>query len=163
MTDPATLDVVLQAARNLCQYFRADVEIVGPETLVSDHTGSIVQIAHGLELADSILPTFPIKLDPNDGICIRDHAGRERLYRFTAGLGVAMLRPLPKARVELVLWGWDIAGLQYASRLLPLCTGAGQPDFVVSSKQCLCKGAASVLAMGFFDSSWLVSQDSYLT
>ncbi|KAL8831473.1 MAG: hypothetical protein Q9191_000845 [Dirinaria sp. TL-2023a] len=163
MSQTAAFDIALQTARNLYQYFRADAEIRGPDADVSDCEGNVIRIAYGRELEPSALSVFPIQIDPGRGLCIRDSSGRQHIYKFRAGLGVAMLRPLVGARLELVLWGYDLEGLRYAARLIPMQTGVGQPDFVVVSQQCAWKGAAGVAAMGFLDSSWQVSGASYLT
>lgn len=162
-TDPATFDIALQTARNLFQYFKADTEITDLSVLSSDQEGNAIRIACGRQLESSALPSFPINVDPERGVCILDKSDEEHYYEFSPGLGVAMLRPLPGARLELILWGLDTEGLRYAARLLPLQTGVGLPDFVVSGEQCRWKGAAGVLAMGFFDNSWRVSRASYLT
>ena len=162
MASPSPYDVALQTARNLYQYFRADTEILDSATFDSNREANIVQIALGPDLVPSSPKTFPIQVDPSKGVCIRDCVDREHLYRFQAGLGIAMLRPLAEARLEMVIWGFDVVGLRQAVRLLPLMTGSGQPDFVLVSKQCAWRGAAGVLAMGFLDSSWRVSQAAYL-
>ena len=163
MSQTSTFDIGLQTARNLYQYFRADTEIRGPDATLSGCEGNIIRVAYGCELEPSALPVFPIQIDPGRGLCIRNSSGRQHIYKFRAGLGVAMLRPLLGTRLELVLWGYDLEGLRYAARLLPMQTGVGQPDFVVVSQQCAWTGAAGVAAMGFLDSSWQVSAASYLT
>ena len=163
ISQAAAFDVALQTARNLYQYFRADTEICGPDAALSDCQDHAIRIAYGCELEPSALSNYPIHVDPGRGLCIRDGGGRQHTYPFRPGLGVAMLRPLAAARLELVLWGYDLEGLQYAARLLPMQTGVGQPDFVVVNRQCAWKGASGVSAMGFLDSDWHVSGASYLT
>lgn len=163
ISQTATFDIGLQTARNLYQYFRADTEICGPDAPLSDCEGNIIRVAYGCELEPSALSRFPIQIDPGRGLCIRDSSGRQHIYKFRAGLGVAMLRPLAGTRLELVFWGYDLEGLRYAARLLPMQTGVGQPDFVVVSQQCAWRGAPGVVAMGFLDTSWQVSGASYLT
>ena len=94
---------------------------------------------------------------------MRSKRGEERFFEFQEGIGAIFLRPLPDERLELLLWGYDIRGLNYIARLLPMLTGVGQPDFVIASKQCAWKGAAGVHAMGFFESLWEVSESSFIT
>lgn len=94
---------------------------------------------------------------------VRDASDLLRKYPFEEGLGAAFLRPLPDERLELVIWGYDDAGLRQAARLVPMLTGVGQPDFVVVSQRCRWKGADGVLAMGFFDHAWEISKASFFT
>lgn len=51
-------------------------------------------------------------------------------------MGALFLRPLDGERLELVVWGADVAGLEHAARLVPALTGVGQPDFVILSAKC---------------------------
>jgi hypothetical protein len=78
------------------------------------------------------------------------------------GLGTAFLRPLHNESLELVLWGSDKVGLEQAIRMVPTLSGTGQPDFVVLGNEARWKGIAGVLAMGFFDHAWQISQASYI-
>ena len=73
------------------------------------------------------------------------------------------LRPLEAQRLELVVWGFDLDGLEQAARLVPTLTGVGQPDFIVLSPQCRWKGYGAVYAAGFFDWSWQISLGSYIS
>ena len=84
------------------------------------------------------------------------------MYRTEEGLGVIHLAPLPNEGLEVKLWGFDEIGLQYATRLIPMMTGVGQPDFIVTRKSCAWKGTAGVAAMGFFDYAWNISHGSYI-
>ena len=58
-------------------------------------------------------------------------AGKKKKYRVEDGLGAIFLCPLKGGRLGLVVWGADEVGLRTASRLVPLRTGVGQPDFIV--------------------------------
>lgn len=84
-------------------------------------------------------------------------------YLSSAGLGAIFLRPLPVGAVELVVWGYDADGLDVVSRLVPMLPGVGQPDFVVADRRMLQEGAGGVLAMGFFDHLWNITENSYFT
>lgn len=77
-------------------------------------------------------------------------------------MGVIFLRPLEDEKLELVVWGSDIEGLEQAARLVPTLTGVGQPDFLVLSESCRWKGHAGLYAACFFDHSWRISPGSYI-
>lgn len=161
-SQPGLLGVALQVSRNLYQYFRADSEVVDSGKLVDRHEGNIVHLACGTALTPSRVATYPINVT-EQGLTIRTARGVARSYGYKAGLGAVLLRPLAEERTELVLWGSDHDGLQYAARLVPMLTGVGQPDFVVVSKRCGWEGASGALAMGYLDSLWQVSESSYIT
>ena len=124
--------------------------------------GNLISVIQGLRDISSSLPSYAVEIVSNKGILIRDASGQSRYYFFEEGLGAVFLQPLADERLQMVVWGFDEAGLRYASRLVPMLTGVGQADFVVTSKDCLWKGAAGVLAMGFFDHAWSVSHASFL-
>ncbi len=114
---------------------------------------------------DSVLGSRsdPLGLDNGGGLYIRRRGGTKTVFPFEAGMGAIFLRPLLDERLELVVWGFDKQGVRQASRLLPMLTGVGQPDFVIVSKRCAWKGAAGVLAMGSLDSFWEVSEASFFS
>lgn len=159
---PELVDTALQISRNLYQYLRADTEIISSDRVVQEHSGNVVHLACGSELAPSMALSYPITVTRH-GLSIRTARGVVRSYNHRSGLGVILLRPLTQGRTELVIWGFDRDGLRNAARLLPMLTGVGQPDFVVVSKECRWKGASGALAMGFLDSLWEVSGSSYIT
>lgn len=115
-------DVGLQVARNLYQYFRADAEILPPHTGLMSHNGNVITIALGRELKQSLLPSYPITVAKDKGVCIQDSGGDQHVYAFGGGLGIVCVRPLQQERLECVVWGFDGAGLRYAARLLPTLT-----------------------------------------
>lgn len=102
----------------------------------------------------------PISIDKGRGIVVRDARGRSTIYGLEEGLGAIYLRPNEAGTLDLVVWGVDLAGLQYAARMVPMLTGVGQPDFVVVNKECAWKGAAGVHALGYLDSFWNISDGS---
>ena len=157
-----TLKTALQISRNLYQYFGADGLIT--ESVDSDDTSpsNVISIYQGADTLPETVPAFPIEFDATKGICIRNAAGRQKCYPLTAGVGTLFLHPLPMERLQLVVWGFDEAGLRSASRLMPMLTGVGQADFIVAGPECSWKGAAGVMAAGFFDTSWNVSAASYM-
>lgn len=155
--------MALQISRNLFQYFAADAEIVSSETLPLSFQGNVITLALGPSLPDSPHKDHPISVGPDQAITVRDSFDFLRKYQFEKGLGAAFLRSLPDERLELVIWGYDEAGLRQAARLVPMLTGVGQPDFIVVSRECRWKGADGVLAMGFFDYAWKVSKASFVT
>lgn len=160
-SDAETLKVCVQITRNLFQYFRADAEIIETETIQGE-AGNIIRIDKGPVASLSPLPSFPINIEQGKGISIRDTHGGTKRYEFEEGLGAIFLSPLPDERLELKIWGFDQHGLEQAARLLPALTGVGQPEFIVAGKRCGWEGAAGVFAMGSFDSSWNISDGSFL-
>ncbi|MCJ1377196.1 hypothetical protein MMC17_000288 [Xylographa soralifera] len=157
-----TLEAALQISRNLYQYFGADCPIT--ESVDTDDTfpSNVISIYQGADKPPETAPRFPVEVDATKGICIRNAVGCQKCYPLTAGVGILFLHPLPMERLRLVLWGSDEEGLRSASRLMPMLTGVGQADFIVTSPECSWKGAAGVMAAGFFDSSWNVSAGSYM-
>ena len=151
----------MQIANNLFQYFGADSEILVDDEKPGLGIGNIITVALGNHIIPES-PFFAIKIDPTRGLSITDTYGKEKVHRFEAGLGAIYLRPLPDERLELVVWGFDEAGLVLAARLVPMLTGVGQPDFVVIGRESAWKGATGARAMGFFDHAWNISPASYL-
>jgi poly(3-hydroxybutyrate) depolymerase len=156
-----TSHIALQVSRNLHQYFQADT-VVTSSTSYSIPFGissNIITLAVGSDLED-IQPTFSVGVGASR-VTIRDYRGREHRYGEEAK-GAAFLRPLEGERLELVLWGADDEGLRQVSRLVPMVTGVGQPDFVVLGEGAKWKGIEGALAMGFFDSGWKVTPSSII-
>lgn len=163
---PEHFTISLQISRNLFQYFRADTEIVGTldenrKYRVAKEKGNIISIEKGRAISPCMLPAYPITIDKERGIIIRNAINEHKDYELQEGIGAIFLRPLPNERLELLIWGMDDRGLHQAARLLPMLTGVGQPEFVIVSSQCAWQGAAGVLAMGSFDSFWELSAASY--
>ena len=159
-----TAGIALQVSRNLCQYFTADTEVTDDydEALRSD--GNVVSISIGGDMPnpDSRKYTYPITAWGN---YVRIHdpvAGFDRGYEDHGyGLAAIFLRPLPNERLELVVWGMDKSSLEVAARLIPLMTGSGQPDWIVTDRTMMSKGVQGTLALGFFDWLWRVSRNSF--
>lgn len=160
-SDAETFKVCIQITRNLFQYFRVDAEIITKESIQVE-AGNIIRAEMGPVASRSALSSFPISITQGKGIYIRDTHGGRKLYEFEEGLGAIYLSPLPNERLELKIWGFDHHGLEQAARLLPMLTGVGQPEFIVIGKRCGWEGAAGVFAMGSFDSSWNISDGSFL-
>lgn len=153
-----TSHIALQISRNLHQYFQADT-IISSSPIYgnpSNTTGNVITLAIGPNLDNQ--DEFAIRADES-GVSIRDHRGQDQLYGDKAR-GAAFLRPLEGERLDLVLWGADEKGLRHASRIVPMLTGVGQPDFVIFSESAKWRGIEGALAMGFFDSDWNVTASS---
>ncbi|MCJ1477293.1 hypothetical protein MMC13_005964 [Lambiella insularis] len=161
--DEKTFAVANQIARNLYQYLAADCPIVTSHNILDYPKGNVISIFRGLNVVPRTLPSFPVIVNMDRGIFIRDAHGRQHNYAQVQNLGIIYLQPLPDARLQLVVWGSDDRALRYAARLVPMLTGVGQADFIVVNADSSWQGAAGVLAMGFFDHSWNVTSGSYLT
>lgn len=153
--------LALQVSRNLHQYFRADtvIERVSSKANSANATGNTIHLAIGAALVDTD-KDFPIQAS-SSGILLRDHRGREQHYDDARG--AAWLQPLTGERLRLVLWGADDEGLAQATRLVPLLTGVGQPDFIILSEEAKWKGVDGALALGFFDSQWQITASSFIS
>lgn len=160
-SDSETSKVCVQITRNLFQYFRTDAEIIETGGIHSE-AGNVICVEIGPVASLSSLSSFPISIENCKGLSVRDPRGERKLYEFEEGLGAIFLSPLPDERLELKIWGFDQHGLEQAARLLPTLTGVGQPEFIVIGKRCGWEGAAGVFAMGSFDSSWSISDGSFL-
>jgi len=156
-------EIALQIARNLFQYFAADSEIVNIDANISSSAGNVISVGLVGDLPISSAPSCSLWLDGDQGIKIERSDGSQRSFRAQEGLGAIFLRPICQGRLELVVWGFDDAGLRQAARLVPMLTGVGQPEFVVVSRNCAWEGAAGVLAMGSFDNFWKVSEASFIS
>ncbi|KAF3479564.1 uncharacterized protein GIQ15_06540 [Arthroderma uncinatum] len=155
--------LALQTCRNLFQYLSADCDLFTSSdgSASTTATGNVITLSLGHNIGPSTLATFPISLNGN-GLVVQSAQG-PTTYPFEAGLGAIFIRPLENERLELVIWGYDMAGLQQAARLVPVLTGVGQPDFVVVNKGTPLKGQGSLYAAGFFDSTWKISAASYVS
>lgn len=141
----------------------ADTEIICGADPGGWGKGNVISLALGTEFPRCIRPAFPIDLVENEGLALRKHNDTSTIFKLQEGLGAIFLRPMPNERLELVIWGFDRLGLRLAARLLPMLTGVGQPEFSVVSKRNAWEGAAGVLAMGFFDSFWNISNSSFVS
>ena len=157
------LKIPVQISRSLFQYFGADTEISFTEEASVDTGGNVVYVSMGCPALPDISISFPIQVLRDKGIIIQDVKGRTATYPLEAGLGALFLMPLQDERLALIVWGADQIGLNQVARLIPALTGTGQPDFIICNRECAWKGAAGVLAAGFFDHQWAVSDSSYLT
>lgn len=162
LTSNETLSLAVQVSRNFFQYFGADAEIIGPDQPNPTKGGNRVILSlgsAGLVVATaSQHKTFFV--DGEKDFCVRGSNGRLAVYGFTEGLGAIFLRPGTNGTLELVIWGFDIPGLRFAARMVPMLTGVGQPDFIVVGQECAWKGAAGVRALGYLDNSWNVAESS---
>ncbi|KKZ60834.1 hypothetical protein EMCG_04482 [[Emmonsia] crescens] len=130
------MNVALQISRNLLQYFAADSRILPPQTIECNSSnsieeeeeemrgpGNLITIAIGNDLPPPALllhDTFPVYMD-EDQLTVRTtnvHASSSSTrsttttkYPLEPDLGAIFLRPLPCQRLELVVWGADVAGL----------------------------------------------------
>ncbi|KMQ47383.1 Alpha/Beta hydrolase fold [Trichophyton rubrum] len=161
-----TRDLALQTCRNLFQYLSADCIIsyavpTADSTTAASRAGNNVNILLGAQPNGYTAGNFAISISARS-LDIKTSQGTTS-YPFEPGLGAIFIRPLVNERLELVIWGSDIAGLQQVARLVPVLTGVGQPDFVVVNKGTPLKGQGSLYAAGFFDSEWKVSAASYVS
>jgi len=150
----------LDVARNLYQFFAADTEITS-QLEDADADGNVVFVGQPSPDLPCATDVFPITISDR-AIEITDAIGRTRRLKIEAGMGAIYICPLTRERLMLVLWGADEAGLLGAARLLPLRTGVGQPDFVVTGKSSSWAGVGGARALGMFDSTWRVSKASYV-
>lgn len=183
---PSVERVALQISRNLFQYFAADTRIIKKCSLdpsastdaFDERTGNAIILAIGDDLPPSKNQAFPIDICDGklalsrtyghnnfDTATEEESPGKQRHtseYAYEEGLGSLFLRPLTNERLELVVWGADLHGIEQAARLVPTLTGVGQPDFLVLSHSCRCRGHASLYAAGHFDKFWQISHNSYI-
>lgn len=170
MCTPGVDQVALQVSRNLMQYYAADSQIQGG-CLVDDarlQDGNVIILAMGEGLPRSKLGSFPIHTH-RGGLVVIGNGNRllsdlpvsRYEYPYEPGLGAVFLRPLENEKLEMVIWGADLSGLQQAARLAPSLTGSGQPEYVILSDRCRWEGLAGVYSAGHFDRSWQVSSASY--
>lgn len=157
--------LAVQVSRNLLQYYGADADILefSDHAEAARHGGNVITLALGTRVPEPYFQVFPIQITPEGVYLCHLSNQRSRTYVVAEGLGAIFLRPLPKERLELLVWGYDLLGLRHAAKLIPTLTGAGQPDFVITSKKSGWLGQAGAMAMGFFDYSWNISDASYLS
>lgn len=84
-------------------------------------------------------------------------SGRKIKYiSNSSAVGFIFVRPSTincSGPLELVIWGSTLDMLAQASRLAPLMTGTGQPDFVVVDESAKWRGADAA-GLAFFDAHW---------
>jgi len=164
---PEAFSLAVEISRNLHTYYYADSQIVGPQaTSLPAHSGNRITLALGAAFPPrkEDLP-FPIQLSSTDPhrLSFRNHEGLWHHITATEGsLGAIWVEPLSDERVNVMLWGEDVKGLEQAARLVPTVTGVGVPDFVVLDGKAKWNGANGVLAMGFFDSFWNSTASSFV-
>jgi hypothetical protein len=160
--DPKAFNTAIEISRNLLQYYGAAADLKTTQSYQDalESNANVILIQTGDSIDAGQLEGFPIHVR-NGIIRVRGKQGL-RSYNAKAGIGAAWVRPLPNERLELIIWGFDAAGLRKAARMAPTLTGAGQPDFVVFDTTSGWEGSAGTLAMGFFDHSWNISAGSYL-
>ncbi|KAG8526230.1 uncharacterized protein KY384_000223 [Bacidia gigantensis] len=159
---PGCSAVSLQVARNLHQYFAADVEFLLEANRPTTSSGNLIQIAIGQDDLESGEQANPVTIGDSYLILKRAN-GCESTIARESGIGAVYLRPATNKRLELVVWGSDEAGLRQAARLLPLLTGVGLPELIIVSKRCASQGSAGVVAMGSLTKSWRLSESSYVS
>ncbi|KAF2755095.1 hypothetical protein EJ05DRAFT_519810 [Pseudovirgaria hyperparasitica] len=156
--------IALQISRNLQQYYYADTIILRsfsePNT-IKRNSGNMFTVSIGSNLPPSSHVRFPIMVDSSGRLSILDSSGSERTFNSEKDLAAIFLRPRGHDALELVVWGSDIHYAGLAARLVPLQTGAGQPDFLILSRAAMWKGVGGVVAAGFFDHHWQVTQTAY--
>ncbi|OQN98761.1 hypothetical protein B0A48_15427 [Cryoendolithus antarcticus] len=169
--------LALQVSRNLQTYFYADsvirtsidTEEASGEQYLSAlrNTGNAISLAIGDSLPELSVAHIDHAIEITDAgtITVKDQSGNAHVYSnaLYPGLGAIFLRPLPTERLELVVWGADVAGLRRAARLIPMMTGTGVPDFVLLDGTAAWKGVEGALALGFLDERWNCSVNSFLT
>ncbi|PGH16555.1 hypothetical protein AJ79_01661 [Helicocarpus griseus UAMH5409] len=169
-TEPESDKIALQASRNLLQYFGADSQILRRRhaNCTSQTTeptrGNLITLSTGSSLPAPLHPSYPITISQTH-LALRlatSITTSSSSFSLEPGLGAIFLRPLPNQRLELVVWGADAAGLRQASRLVPLVTGVGQPDFVVLGPSCGWTGVVGVYAAGFLGWEWGISGGSFV-
>ena len=163
----SSLPVAVQISRNLYQYYGANCNVV-PKNHAPLADGNVISVVIGkgdLQKNEQVFmsnPRYPIEVC-DQGIKIRTRSGSERLYPDHSGLGAIFLVPRTEERLHLVVWGGDLKGAQQAARLAPTLTGVGQPDFVILGHDCPWQGAGGVLAMGFLEHDWTISESAYIS
>lgn len=160
--DESSRSVALQISRNLYQYFGADSEILPLDTSLQQGRSTVIRVVNGTQLDMHEHPDFPIRVDLDGKLSLRDTAGYIKQFDSRDSLAAIFVRPIGYHGLELVVWGANSEDLQIAARLVPMLSGVGQPDFVIADRTMMWKGASGVLALGFFDHRWNVSQNSYV-
>lgn len=150
--------VALDISRNLYQYFGADTDII---STMPPSNGNVVLVGRPPPGTSCGAEAFPISIS-EAFVEILDGRGELRRYPAEPEMGAIFLCPLSGERLMLVVWGSDETGLRTASRLLPLRTGVGQPDFVLVGRESRWGGVGGAKALGMFDSKWRVSRASYV-
>lgn len=166
-TEDDAEDVASQIAQNLYQYLKADSDI----SLISDDGGSsnpgsiaessnVITVATGSQIPDSV-QDFAIQVSEG-GISLTKANGRTVRIPSEDNPSAIYVRPLAGGKTELVIWGAQKDSTAMAARLVPILPGVGQPDFIVLTESSRWKGVGGVLAMGYFDYQWRISEASYI-
>ncbi|KAH7112153.1 hypothetical protein B0J11DRAFT_542760 [Dendryphion nanum] len=157
-----TSHVAIQISRNLHQYFYADAVIVSASNSTIAGTGNVISVIIGTNVPSGLNSHFPIQVSAG-GVSVRDFKGRIHQYNSNRPISAIFLRPLPEERLELVVWGSNAEALVQASRLVPMMTGVGQPDFVVLGESARWRGVEGAIALGFLDHQWELTPSSVVS
>lgn len=166
-TEDDAEDVASQIAQNLYQYLKADSDI----SLMSDdgrskspgsvaESSNVITVATGSQIPDAV-QDFAIQVSEG-GISLTKANGRTVRIPSEDNPSAIYVRPLAGGKTELVIWGAQKDSTAMAARLVPILPGVGQPDFIVLSESCRWEGVGGVLAMGYFDYQWRISEASYV-
>jgi hypothetical protein len=162
--DASYRKTAIQISRNLHQYFSADTSVLYDPTIGTSH-GHFITINSGeCDISPCTSDVdFPIQISTDSGrLRIRNSNGQwARPGGSSAKLGAIFLRPTKQFGPELVIWGETEKLLEQASRLVPMITGAGQPDFIIVRDDSRWRGVDGTY-LGFFDAWWNVSKASVL-
>ncbi|KMK59193.1 Pumilio-family RNA binding repeat domain-containing protein [Aspergillus fumigatus Z5] len=161
--------IAVQISRNFLQYFAADSQLsrqcgslIYPDNnqnRVVD-SGNVVTLALGNELPSSKLKLFPIRIQGQglslfQGCCwpradteaspqsSLNRECNEYEFPFERGMGALFLRPLENERLELVVWGADLSGLEQAARFVPTLT-ACDPGDIEATQACFMRMDMSI-------------------
>ena len=166
-TEEGAEDIASQIAQNLYQYLKSDSDIFSiSDNWESNSLGSVAESSNVITVAtgSSIYNSdseFPIQVSER-GISLMKANGRTLTIPSEDNPSAIYVRPLAGDKTELVIWGAQKDSAAMAARLVPILPGVGQPDFIVLSESCRWKGVGGVLAMGYFDYQWRISEASYI-
>jgi hypothetical protein len=164
-TKESVRKTAVQISRNLHQYFAADTAVLHDSKSDASSHGYSISISAGEcgtpPCGDD--SDFPIQISPDSGrLRIRNSKGQwARPGGSSTKLGAIFLRPTREQGLELAIWGETEGLLEQATRLMPMMTGTGQPDFIIVREDSRWRGVDGTY-LGFFDAWWNVSRSSVL-
>ncbi|KAG8780893.1 hypothetical protein FRC15_009190 [Serendipita sp. 397] len=152
------LHSALRIAHNSLSYLRIDSRIVSDEEAFQLFRQGLLDCSNLVILGgadnlfgQAILAKFPSVIKFIEGGWII------RGQRFDEpGQGIVFLHPHPICSTSLALFvsGTEISGFERALRLIPLRTGVGVPEWIITSNAADSMGAGGLLGAGYWGPDW---------
>ncbi|KAG8805334.1 hypothetical protein FRC17_005560, partial [Serendipita sp. 399] len=142
----------LRIAHSLLSYLRVDTNIAFDDEALRLHDQASMDCSNLVILGgvDNIFGRAVLAKSPSE-VRFTEEGWQLRSYLFNEpGLGILFLHSHPVCSSSLVMFvfGMDAEGFERALRLVPLRTGVGVPEWIITSNSADATGAGGILGAG---------------